>query len=328
MAHSVPIVDISPFRHGGAEGIASVAREIDRACRDIGFLIVVGHDVDGRTLAGAFHEAYAFFDLDEEAKKAILVEKGRGYFGVGRQALARSRGDDTPPDLFERFCMGPFGFARDEYHEIVMKRYFGPNRWPARQPRFRAALEAYYRGAERLAGELMSFFATALGLPASYFEPMIDRHISDLCLNHYPTPDREPLPGQLRAGAHTDYGSLTIVAPSRGPGGLEVMAPSGAWEPVPWVEGGFVVNIGDLMAQWTNDRWVSTMHRVVNPPPVAGGGGRRLSIVFFHQPNADAVISPLPTCVCEDTPARYGPTTSGEHLTMKVNRHLLVHDNS
>jgi len=104
------------------------------------------------------------------------------------------------------------------------------------------------------------------------------------------------------------------------------MTPSGTWESVPWIEGGFVVNIGDLMAQWTNDRWVSTMHRVVNPPRRAGGDGRRLSIVFFHQPNGDATIEALPTCVAEGSAPRYAPTTSGEHLTMKVNRHLVAHD--
>jgi isopenicillin N synthase-like dioxygenase len=294
MSAAVPVIDISPFLTGGDDGKHSVARQVDRACRDIGFLVIV---VDGR-----------------------------GYFGMGRQALARSRGEESPPDLFERFSMGPFDVPADDYHRVLMKRYFARNRWPEQQPEFRVALESYYRAAERLAGQLMNIFATALELPENFFAPMIDRHISDLCLNHYPAQARAPLPGQLRAGAHTDYGSLTIVAPSNAPGGLQVMAPSGTWESVPWIQGGFVVNIGDLMAQWTNDRWVSTMHRVVNPPRTAGGDGRRLSIVFFHQPNGDAVIEALPTCVAEGAAPLYAPTTSGEHLTMKVNRHLVAHD--
>jgi isopenicillin N synthase-like dioxygenase len=325
MRRAVPIIDISPFHEGSDKGRLSVARQVDQACRDIGFLVVLGHGLEKTVIDDAFREAYAFFDLDEDAKQALSVVDGRGYFGVGRQALARSRGEETPPDLFERFSMGPFDIPEDDYHRS-MKRFFAANRWPRERPGFRRALEVYYRSAEQLAGQLMSAFALALDLPSSYFEPMIDRHISDLCLNHYPAQTVPPLPGQLRAGAHTDYGSLTIVAPSDAPGGLEVMTPSGAWEPVPWIEDGFVVNIGDLMAQWTNDRWVSTMHRVVNPPRTAGSDGRRLSIVFFHQPNGDATISAIPTCVSDGASPLYAPTTSGEHLMMKVNRHLLVHE--
>jgi isopenicillin N synthase-like dioxygenase len=172
---------------------------------------------------------------------------------------------------------------------------------------------------ERLAADLMRLFARALNLPARHFEPYFDKHISLLVTNFYPPQPQEPKPGQLRAGAHTDYGSLTILAPSISPGGLQVRNQDGAWENVLQVEGGLVINIGDLMAQWTNDRWVSTMHRVVNPERRTAGKAR-MSIVFFQQPNDDAIISCIPTCTDQDNPAKYEPVGAGAHVSAKLNK--------
>src|SRR5690606_27722544 len=138
------------------------------------------------------------------------------------------------------------------------------------------------------------------------------REMSSLVVNHYPALTRPPLPGQMRASAHTDYGTLTIVAPSGATYGLQVMV-RGRWEDVAVTPDAFVVNIGDLMAQWTNDRWVSTLHRVVNPPQPVATQSRRLSLVYFHQPNDDAVVEPIATCVDADHPPRYAPVTAGEH---------------
>jgi len=153
-----------------------------------------------------------------------------------------------------------------------------------------------------------------------YFDDKVDRHITNFSVLHYPEQAKPPLPGQLRAGAHTDYGSLTILKPDNAPGGLQVQK-DGNWIDVPTLPGTFVVNLGDLMAEWTNDRWVSTLHRVVNPPRDKAVGSRRLSMAFFHQPNYDAVIECLPTCSSAERPPHYGKTTSGEHVWMKINKH-------
>ena len=317
----VPIVDLEPYLQGRDK--AAVVEAVDRACREIGFLVVKGHGISKTVIEAAFAAGYAFFDLPDSAKRTIAVQDGRGYSGVAKQALAQSRGEKTPPDLFERFTMGRVDVPDDAYH-AARARFYADNRWPEEPPGFRSAFEAYYREVEKLAASLMEIFAVALDLPEDYFAAKIDNHISDLCINHYPAQIRAPLPGQMRAGAHTDYGSLTIVAPSAAPGGLQVLSPAGEWRPVPWVQNAFVVNLGDLMAQWTNDRWVSTMHRVANPPQLADASSRRMSIVFFHQPNEDAVIDSIPTCVTPEHPARYAPTTSGEHLLKKVRKHLAV----
>jgi isopenicillin N synthase-like dioxygenase len=218
--------------------------------------------------------------------------------------------------------MGAFGLPEDDYHRSRAQGWFAANVWPKGLPGFQPALQDYYRAMESLAADLMRLFALALELPADAFARSIDRHISSLCLNHYPALDSAPQPGQLRAGEHTDYGSLTIVAPTDAPGRLQVLTREDGWVEVDPPPGHFVVNIGDLMAQWTNDRWVSTLHRVGLPEAGAGAQARRLSLVFFHQPNDDALIECIPTCLAPGEAARYQPVTSGEHLRLKINRHF------
>ena len=136
-------------------------------------------------------------------------------------------------------------------------------------------------------------------------------------LANYYDVDERPLPGQIRAGAHTDYGSLTVLLPDPEQPGLEIKLPNGQWLPVTVPSGSFVINIGDLMARWTNDRWVSTLHRVVNPPAETLTSSRRQSIVFFQQPNWDAEIACIETCLGRNERPSYGPIESGAHLMQK-----------
>lgn len=310
MPESVPLIDLTPFYDGTAVDRAELARSVDRACREIGFLAVAGHRVPAAVVGRAFRQSSAFFDRPDAQKQTPVAADGGflGYDSLGNQALAYSLDDETPPDLFERFSMG--GRAGDI--------------WPAGADDLRGALGDYYRAMETLAADLMRLFALALDLgDEHFFAGAIDQHISHLCVNNYPALDRPPLPGQLRAGAHTDYGSLTIVAPTDAPGRLQVRQ-AGEWLDVHPPPGAFVVNLGDLMAQWTNDRWVSTMHRVATPPLDAGPASRRLALVFFHQPNAEALIECLPTCQSAQNPPRYEPVTSGEHLTTKVTKQYQV----
>ena len=137
-------------------------------------------------------------------------------------------------------------------------------------------------------------------------------------MTNYPDQDKAPVEGQLRAGAHTDYGALTLLKSENKPGSLEVMNKSGQWEAVPMLPNTYVVNIGDLMARWTNDRWVSTMHRVGNPPREQAMGSRRQSLIFFFHPNYDARIECIPSCFGDK--AKYGPITTSEHLMSKIQK--------
>jgi isopenicillin N synthase-like dioxygenase len=163
----------------------------------------------------------------------------------------------------------------------------------------------------------MRIFALSLGLDETFFDRKIDKHVSSLRFINYPDQPIPPAQGQKRAGEHTDYGALTILKVEDAPGGLQVRDRSGNWIDVGYVPGTFVVNIGDLMMQWTNDRWISTLHRVMNPPTEAARSSRRISMVFFHQPNYDTDVTCLPTCTSVANPPRYASTTSGAHWRAK-----------
>jgi isopenicillin N synthase-like dioxygenase len=330
MSQTIPPIDLAALHGGDPLSRKRLARAIDEACRDIGFLLVKGHGVSPSLIDGSFEAARFFFDSSPEKKRSVepTDARVRGFTPIGAQGLAYSLNEATPPDLFERFRMGRCEIPDDEYHRARAATYFAPNLWPAFAPGFREALSAYYAAMERLAADLMASFALALELPERFFDDRIDRHISSLCLNHYPSQPEAPLPRQLRAGAHTDYGSLTIVAPTAAPGGLQVRARDGTWIDVEPAPGEFVVNIGDLMAQWTNDRWVSTLHRVANPAREVADDSRRISLVFFHQPNEDAVVECLPHCSGAGNAARYAPVTSGEHLTTKLRRSFAMKSRS
>jgi isopenicillin N synthase-like dioxygenase len=193
-------------------------------------------------------------------------------------------------------------------------RHFHPNLWPEHPAELRPLYEAYFRAMGALAAELMAMFALALGLDEAFFAARIDRHISRLRVRNYPAPLQPPLPGQLRAGVHSDYGSLTILRTEDKPGGLQVLNRAGEWVDVPIALDSFIVNIGELMARWTNEQWKATLHRVVNPPRELAAVSRRLSLVFFHNPNYDAPVEALPGTVPDGEAPRFPPTTSGEHL--------------
>lgn len=321
----VPVIDIAPFLHGSPGEQAAVADQIDDACRNIGFFQIVGHDVPPALVDGIYATAREFFARPETEKSHVAQpspDQVRGWSGVGKEGLSYSLDEEAPGDLKEKMDIGPPDVDRtDPYFGAEQAGpHFAPNVWPVGIADFRETWEAYFRTMSGLAADLMQMFAVGLGLPIDWFEPTIDRHISMLRALHYPNQPNEPLPGQLRAGAHSDYGSLTIVRQEDRPGGLQVFSKRGAWVDVPVVENGFVVNIGDLMAEWTNDRWVSTLHRVVNPPRELADDADRVSVVFFHQPNYDAVISCLPTVLAPGESPRYQAVTSGQHLYDKFTK--------
>ena len=325
----IPLIDIGPFLEGGSSEKQAVAKKVNEVCRDIGFLVVEGHEVSESLIVEMYEVSEEYFALPlwEKMRFKMPPDRYRGYTPMGAEGLALSLDDETPPDLKESFSMGPFAHPYDEYHfGTAGAHYFAPNMWPDQPTRMRGLWEQYYSKMEELAGNLMRIFAVALSIPETTFDDKIDRHITNFSVIRYPDQESiEPAKKQLRAGAHTDYGSLTIVHTNTDIGGLEVMTEDGNWEGVPWVPNSFIVNIGDLMAEWTNDRWVSTLHRVANPPRDSAST-HKTSLLFFHQPNYDAIVECIPTCVSADKPARYGRTTSGEHVTMKIEKHRIVED--
>ncbi len=296
----------------GASGPArrERARELDRTCRDTGFLVLSGHGVAESVIRDVWDAARAFFALPPEDKANVSAPYPGypyGWLGPNREALAKSKGEDTPPDLKESFNGGPLAIPGGISDPDAYDFCYAPTLWPD-LPGFRPSWEAYYRALEDLAARVMRAMAGALDLPEDYFESFLRAPVSALRALHYPATPGAALPGQQRAGAHTDYGSLTILLPQPGSRGLEIKDPHGSgWAEVSAPPGCFVVNIGDLMARWTADRWVSTLHRVVAIP----GQPARQSLAFFHQPDWEAEITPI------DGSGAYPPVRSGPYLRAK-----------
>lgn len=293
----VPVIDIS------AE-TGHVVDEVGLACREIGFLTVIGHGVPDDVVEGAADAARTFFNLPADEKLAFTRgEEQLGlpvYRPLRSESLAASLGHKTPGDLKESLDWGPAvpGFG-----------------WPdgVREP-----FASYFAALGDLGERLRRLFALALGLDEDWFEPSFEGHSSSMRVINYPAPDGDVEPGQLRAGAHTDYGCMTILRTENAPGGLQVQTRAGEWLDVHAVPGSFVVNLGDMMARWTNDRWLATLHRVAVPPSDHAAPSRRQTIVFFHDPRADAVIDCIPGCADAEHPARHEPVTALEHINTKA----------
>jgi isopenicillin N synthase-like dioxygenase len=322
MTNAVPSIDLDLFIAGGEDGKRAVAREIGHACEEIGFFKVRGHGVPQALVERTFATAGAFFANPQEVKdrsRPPTSASARGYHALRTKNLAKTLGYDNPPDLREQFYIGPLVSHAAEFAHIPgAAELYAENLWPDTPADYREVFSATYRALEGLGGTLMRMFAVALGVDERFFDDKIDRHFATLPVNHYPEPDGEPLPNQTRAGEHTDFGSLTILAVSQRAGGLQVKLHDGAWLDVTAEADEFIVNIGDMMQRWTNDRWLSNVHRVVNPPAAARSGSRRMSFGYFLHPNYDAEIACLPTCQGPGNPPRYAPVRAGDMMRQKL----------
>ncbi|MEM8705806.1 MAG: 2-oxoglutarate and iron-dependent oxygenase domain-containing protein [Actinomycetota bacterium] len=317
---AVPI-DLEPWFSGDDEHRDRVAAAVDEACATSGFLAITGHGVAPDLMRRMLDVSGAFFDLPVGEKLRYHLDDvaaNRGYAPFESEALAYSLGLDSEPDLFEAFNIGR-DVVPDGMPDEVARTYFSPNVWPTEPADMRDVFLAYWDACESLGRSLCEVFARALGLAEGYFAPYLDRTPSVMRVNNYERRPEHgvPKPEQLRMGAHSDYGSLTVLLADPVPG-FQIQDRNGDFHDVIPPEGAFLVNLGDLLAEWTNDRWRSTVHRVVPPPGDQPGAFRRRSVAWFQQPNHDAVIEVLDVCCGEDNPPRYPPTTSGEHLMAKL----------
>lgn len=322
MTDLVKTIDISPWFSGDADARAQLLADIDAECQRIGFLRISGHPVAAELIERMLATTSAFFDLPEPEKLSYVLEdkaKNRGYAAYGSEALAYSLGVDTKPDMFEAFNCG---FEVDDYDDPYFAnerhRMFAGNVWPTEPASMRSVWVEYFEACDALAAELMKIFALALGMPENYLVEHTNRAPSVMRANNYERRSEHPpaQDGQLRMGAHSDYGTCTILLADPVPG-LQIVGPDGAWHDVLPEPGTFLVNLGDLLAEWTNDRWHSTVHRVV-PPTDPTAPARRRSIAFFHEANYDAIVTVMPTCVEADGVVKYEPITAGEHLMNKL----------
>jgi len=310
----IPTVSLATFSRGTKRERRLIAAEIDVICRTTGFLVVEEHGVPANVIEQAWSQIREFFDqpLERKMKSRSADPKcPRGYFPIAAEALARSLGVDTPPDLKESFGIGPLRPPDAAMRDADLEFHYGPNLWPAEPPGLRSALTNYFMELQALGGRVLQLFATALDLPCDYFERFHKDPMCALRCIRYPAQEGPSLANQRGAGEHSDYGSITLLKPDPEVPGLEIRLPSGQWAAAPLVRDAFIVNIGDMMARWTNDRWVSTMHRVLSP---AGKSPCRQSIAFFHNTSHDAVIECIPTCTDVANPPRYAPVQAGRYL--------------
>jgi isopenicillin N synthase-like dioxygenase len=314
---SIPVVDLFGFASGSESHRAAVAAAVDQACIAVGFFSIVGHGVDEEIIAAAHGSARTFFDLPLEERLAAgkpVPTAPYGYSPFSAEALNASLGGAAVADLKETYNVGPVGKPPRPLAEMDdpdERDAWSVTAWPPAMPGLRPALVAYYEAMASLAATLMDVFAVALGLGSGGFDEYIEHHVSALRLAHYPALVTPPPAGAFRAGAHSDYGTLTILRLDGEPG-LQVERSPNLWIDVDAPDGALVVNLGDLMQRWSNDRWRSTMHRVVVP---AGRQDRsRLTMPFFHNADWDAQVE----CItAQGETARYEPVSAGAHLMAK-----------
>ncbi len=305
----VPQIDMGPMASGDAEARRQVGDAVRDACRGVGFFYIRNHGVERETVAGAFRQAARFFALPEPEKRVIHASTSR-YFR-GYSGLYEER-HDAASDYYEPHEVMDFGRENepDDSPECAASLLYGPNLWPAGMPAFRAAVEAYYGAMLEISSALLRAFALALALPEAYFLDKFDRAAGALRLLHYPP--RPPGDRTLGVGAHTDYETFTILAQDGTPG-LQVLNGAGRWIDVPPIDGTFVINIGDLMARWTNDLFTSNLHRAANR-----SGTHRYSIPFFMGANADTEIRCLESCTAPGNPPKYPPVSAGVHIESRL----------
>jgi isopenicillin N synthase-like dioxygenase len=314
----IPTIDMSPLRGDNEIAKREVARQIDAACTDTGFFLVAGHGIASEQIEATRQCAIDFFALPVEEKMRVQrppTKISRGYNWLGDRSVAYSMGQVAPPDIQEAFAIGPERVA-DLASRVdkTSAQMYAPNIWPERPRDFKRIMLSYYDAVQGLASHVLRAMAMALDIDESDFAEKFDRQASVARIIRYPAVTQAPLPGQLRAGHHTDYGAITFVRGDDVPGGLQVKHRRGEWIDVHIPRDTFCCNIGDMLMRWSNDRWVSTLHRVAVPPPDAKPTDR-ISLVFFEYPNPDAVIRCFPSCV--GAAEKYPPITVAEHYLGK-----------
>lgn len=311
MADQVPLIDLTAWYDGGPDDRAAVAAAVDDALCTMGFLLITGHGVPATAREDVRGAARGFFALpDTEKAPLATVPGGRGWIPAGGEY---SGGPGTPPDLKESYLVGPAEVTVGNGEGISDLEFFEPNVWPESLPELERSVGPYLAGTRRLADDLLEIFALALDLPVDTFTACARRAPNTLNIVWYPPYEQmgAAQPDQWRVSPHGDFGTLTILDREPGRPGLQVQSRAGEWIDAPWEPDAFTINIGDLMARWTGDRWRATHHRIPAPDPGVPAQ-ELLSLVYFFEVDSDTVVEPLPTAAAG--PNRYEPVHAGDYL--------------
>ena len=303
----IPTVDMSGFISGDPDGKQMAARQLRNAMEKVGFFFLVGHGIDWSIIDEAYLQVKRFFDQPLEDKMEVkvgtggpdstpLLAKQRGYIHY------RAKVDPVTAEKSERAknFVEAFNMAREDY---------GINQWPSNLPGFRDALLKYYQTMYDLATDMVRLYALALDLPETYFDPFFDRAGGSMRISHYfPAQSEAELADSWGIHPHTDRSFLTLL-PANKVSGLQVRPEGADWIEAPYVPGSFVVNGGDILKRWTNDRFLSTPHRVVRSM------SERYAMPLFFSPDNDITIEVVPTCYSPDHPLRYAPISHQDFLS-------------
>jgi len=296
----IPVIDFKTYDEAKPESITELGEQVSDALTGLGFMAVTHIGVEPERLAKIFAASKAFFMQPDEVKNACAYTNPEDNFGF--QGMLQEHLDPTrPADLKEAFTMrSPFKYSMDD------------TRWPSSE--FRELILDFYQLCMQCAFKVLRAFAASLGVEKDFFVQYHNGENVTLRLLHYPSSGADiSSPEQLGAGAHTDYGVITLLFQDN-VGGLEVQDRDGVWQPVDYVENAIVVNTGDLMERWTNGKFRSTKHRV--QPKI--GQQERYSIAMFVDPDDDTPVSVLDSCTSADNPGKYPPITAGEHILEKI----------
>ncbi len=301
----IPIVDLGPYLAGVPYADRQAAAEIRHAFEKIGFYFIVNHGVKQGLIDRTFEVTRKFHALPLDEKLELkLNEYNIGYLPMrGGTTRHSTLNEDNKPNVNEAFFM-----ARELPSDAPTQPFRTPNQWPKNLPGFRETCLEYATALEALALQLVPLYALALDLPVDAFDQAFAEPMYKLRMSHYP-PQSVSVDNEFGLAPHTDTSFMTLLAPNRIPG-LSVRGPSGAWIDVPVNDGAFLVNGGDMLRRWTNDRFLATPHRVVNRT-----GEERYAIPFFFDCGAEYEMSCLPTCMSADNPPKYEPITYVEYMT-------------
>ena len=306
----LPIIDFAGVRAHDAAGTRSVARAIRDACLTDGFFYITNHGVPASVIEAVHAQGQAYFRQAPEAKRLAAVNaRHRGFNALGDAHMYEAR----KPDHKEFFSIG-LELPEDDPAVLAGEKLRGPNNWPPGMPAFRVAREAYYAAMLACGADLMRAVAVSLDLTADFFVACYRKPLQRTQIVYYPPQPVELGEDQFGVAPHSDFGCITLLWQDAN-GGLEVLERSTRrWIPAPPIEGTLVINVADLLARWTNDRYASTPHRVINR-----SGRERLSIATFHDPDYQAVVDPrdlgTPEAEC-----RYAPILAGEHIVGRIER--------
>lgn len=308
-ATRIPVIDFAGVLTGDSAALARAGREIHEACTTIGFFYIVNHGVPQAVIDAAAQAARTFFAHPVETKRRVAVnQRHRGFNSLGDATMYQAK----KPDYKEFFSIG-LELPEDDPDVLAGQALRGPNNWPDFMPALRPVLYDYYEAIGQCGANLLRAVAASLGIDERFFAARYGKRMQRTQMVYYPPQPPQSDADQFGVAPHTDYGCITLLWQDD-VGGLQVREiASDTWIDAPPIPGSFVVNVGDLLARWTNDRFRSTLHRVIN-----ASGRERYSIATFYDPTYDAMVDPVDLGTPADE-SRHAPVAAGDYILGRIN---------